>query len=366
MSSHMNKSCDPYGQDAFEADVTPNDFEVVVEPDGMAAGGGEASSRRKKNHNSNARRRRPRKVVYYYSDSDDDDDDDDEKKKKCDGDGRQTEKRSDNGGYCALGTASSSSADCAAKKSNHNKHVAYSGCEDDNNNGDDDACGERVVVISKNCRNCGGGASAVAAAAAAPYSSTNPRIGSPTPIGFFAFGITTLLYHISTAGIHPMNQATMGLVCWYGGLTQFLCGWFELINWNTLGCTISTTYGAFWIATVQLYLWPANDNVDQFGGAGYTGGFMLVWFVFAGTLFACSFKSPLMCMLLFFCVPINFLLQCVGQWAASPTLIKVAGFEGIFAGSLAVYLGMAFTMADVYGRNILPMFPHTNFHNIGW
>ncbi|KAK7195235.1 GPR1/FUN34/yaaH family [Novymonas esmeraldas] len=198
-----------------------------------------------------------------------------------------------------------------------------------------------------------------------PISPDNPRIGSPTPIGFFAFGMTTLLYNVHNAKICKLNMATMGLVIMFGGLTQFLCGFFELINMNTLGCTISTTYGAFWMATAVLFLWPENTYVTM-GDHTFTGGFFLLWFVFAGTLFASSFRTPFMCMALFFLVPLNFLLQSIGFFADSATVARVAGYEGIVVGALATYLGMAFTLRDVYGRSLLPILFQKKLRYVEW
>ena len=266
--------------------------------------------------NKKNRVRKPRKVVYYY-DSDSTSDD------------------------CGTARVPTDEDSCANEPATH--HVSRS-----RRRGTDD---QPLVVVEKK----------------EPVSADkNPRIGSPTPIGFFAFGMTTLLYNLHNAEIHPVNMATMGLVVFFGGLTQFVVGWFELINMNTFGCTISTTYGAFWMATAVLYLEPANANVVTFGDHNYTGGFFILWFVFSFTLFLSSFKSPLVCMLLFVSVPINFLLRAAGEFSENKTLSKVSGYEGIWVGALATYIGMATTMADVYGRNILPLFPHVGFRDIKW
>ncbi|KPI84163.1 hypothetical protein ABL78_6788 [Leptomonas seymouri] len=198
-----------------------------------------------------------------------------------------------------------------------------------------------------------------------PVSVDNPRIGSPTPLGFFAFGMTTLLYNVHNARICELNMATMGLIVMFGGMTQFTCGFFELINMNTLGCTISTTYGAFWLATAVLFLQPENQYVTM-GDHNYSGGFFLLWFVFSGTLLAAAFRSPFMCIALFFLVPVNFLLQAIGYFADSVTVAKVAGYEGILVGALATYLGMAFTLRDVYGRSVLPILFQKNMRYVEW
>lgn len=282
-------------------------------------------------------RRGPRKVVVYYFDSDSD-------------------------------SAAEAGADCeevAAMAAKREADEVADGMDEFTNSGRSNSQMEVVQRRHVRCRSCACAATAGAATAPKPISPENPRIGSPTPIGFFAFGMTTLLYNVHNAKICQLNMATMGLVIMFGGLTQFLCGFFELINMNTLGCTISTTYGAFWMATAVLFLWPENAYVTM-GDHSYTGGFFLLWFVFAGTLFASAFRSPFMCMALFFLVPLNFLLQSIGYFADSDVVARVAGYEGIIVGALATYLGMAFTLRDVYGRSLLPILFQKNMRCVEW
>jgi uncharacterized protein len=309
------------------------------------------------------RRRRPRKVVVYYFDSDDDKDD--PEATRCGGGVSQRE---------------------VCRGSSGSKHPPLQGAGTGVSEGDNSPVVEKMECpdveelegySDGNNSNVRSGAAGTGAPAGAMMtcccncqakklvSVDNPRIGSPTPIGFFAFGMTTLLYNVHNAKICQLNMATMGLVVMFGGLTQFLCGFFELINMNTLGCTISTTYGAFWMATAVLFLQPENAYVTM-GDHTYNGGFFLLWFFFAGTLFASAFRSPFMCMALFFLVPLNFLLQSIGYFADSATVAKVAGYEGIVVGALATYLGMAFTLRDVYGRSLLPILFQKNLRYVEW
>lgn len=194
----------------------------------------------------------------------------------------------------------------------------------------------------------------------------NPRIGSPGPVTLFAFGFTTCLYNVHQAGICPMNLTTMGLICFYGGLAQFVGGFFELMNKNTIFCTLDVTYGAFWMATAVTNLVPANENVVADAPKNYMGGFFMLWFFFAATMFASSFKFSYVQMLLNFSVTLNFFLNFLGSFIGSKTLLHVAGFEGIVEGCLATYVGMAFSMRDIYGRSILPLFFQKNFKITEW
>ncbi|CBZ23170.1 conserved hypothetical protein [Leishmania mexicana MHOM/GT/2001/U1103] len=198
-----------------------------------------------------------------------------------------------------------------------------------------------------------------------PISPENPRIGSPTPLGLFAFGMTTFLFNMHNAKICPLNLFTVALILVFGGLIQVVCGFLELINRNTLGCTVSTTYGAFWVATAIAFLWPEGSRIAR-SDNNYMGNFFLLWFAFASSLFASSFRSPFTCMTLFFLVPVNFLLQSVGFFMASNTVAQVAGYLGMIIGALATYLGMAFTLRDVYGRSLLPILFQKKMRYVEW
>lgn len=218
---------------------------------------------------------------------------------------------------------------------------------------------------------CGGNHACLAAVYrppeyAAAITPANPRIGSPGPVTLFAFGFTTCLYNVHQAGICPMNLTTMGLICFYGGLAQFVGGFFELVNKNTIFCTLDVTYGAFWMATAITNLVPENANVTGDAPSHYLGGFFMLWFFFAATMFASSFKFSFVQMLLNFSVALNFLLNLLGNFIGSKTLLRVAGFEGIVEGCLATYVGMAFTMRDVYGHSVLPLFFQKNFIITEW
>lgn len=201
---------------------------------------------------------------------------------------------------------------------------------------------------------------------AADITPANPRIGSPGPVTLFAFGFTTCLYNVHQAGICPMNLTTMGLICFYGGLAQFVGGFFELMNKNTIFCTLDVTYGAFWMATAITNLVPANAAVVGDAPKNYMGGFFMLWFFFAATMFASSFKFSYVQMLLNFSVMLNFFLNFLGSFIGSATLLHVAGFEGIVEGCLATYVGMAFTMRDIYGHSVLPLFFQKNFRITEW
>jgi succinate-acetate transporter protein len=54
---------------------------------------------------------------------------------------------------------------------------------------------------------------------------------------------------------------------------------------------------------------------------------------------------------------ILFVLLAVHDWVGSVTIGKIAGWEGILTGLLAVYTATGQIWNDVYGRTVLPLGP---------
>ncbi|ORC93327.1 putative GPR1/FUN34/yaaH family protein [Trypanosoma theileri] len=190
------------------------------------------------------------------------------------------------------------------------------------------------------------------------------KLADPGPLGFIAFGMTTLLFNISNAELCPMNTTTAGMVLCYGGSTQVLAGIMEFVRGNTFGCTISTTFGAFWLATACMWLLPRQTEQTPYeylveAQSDFLGAFFLMWAVFAYVMCASALRQPLVLVFVIFTAGFNFTLQCISFWSRSQTLARVAGFEGMVCGASAMYAGLALTVNDSYNSIILPLLHHT-------
>lgn len=194
-------------------------------------------------------------------------------------------------------------------------------------------------------------------------SPTNPRIGLPGPIALFGFGSTVVLANLDVAGLCEHNAFMDCMAIFHGGLVQFVCGYFELVNKNTVGCIICTGYGAYNMILGFSNVLPASTGAIT---SNFMGGFFFVWMFYALTVFLMCCKGPLVGTLLNGLVVLNFLLCAAGNWAQSTKLLHFAGYEGIVVGSVAIYIGMAFSLSAAHGRNILPLFFHDNFRNFRW
>lgn len=192
----------------------------------------------------------------------------------------------------------------------------------------------------------------------------NPRIGMPGPIALFAFGFTVVLCNIPVAGLCANNAYTACMAIFVGGFVQFVAGYMELVNKNTVGCIICTGYGSYNFVLGVAALIPSTATSPATDG--FMGAFFLTWMFFAFTVLLMCLHGPLFGTLLNTFIVINFFCSAVANFAHSDTLSRIIGYEGIFAGAMAVYYGMAQSVNAAYDRNIFPVLTHNNFRNIGW
>ncbi|KAH9599120.1 Acetate transporter GPR1/FUN34/SatP family [Trypanosoma melophagium] len=189
------------------------------------------------------------------------------------------------------------------------------------------------------------------------------KLADPAALGLLAFGMTTLLFNISIADLCPINTTTAGMVLCYGGGTQVLVGIMEFIRGNTFGCTLTTTFGAFWLATACMWVLPrqTEQTPDEYlvgADTVFSGAFFLMWAVFTFVMCASALQQPLVIVLVIFTAALNFTLQCISFWSGSQTLKRVAGFEGMFCGLTAIYSGLALTVNESYKGEFLPLLQH--------
>ncbi|KAJ3079918.1 hypothetical protein HK102_003432 [Quaeritorhiza haematococci] len=187
-------------------------------------------------------------------------------------------------------------------------------------------------------------------------SSTGPRVADPSPLGLFAFAITTLLLNFYNASI--TEDASTALVTSYGiffgGFLQILAGILDFTNKNVFGGTVFCAYGGFWLSSA-LYDILAVTRVLPAGGAFPVGRVvcLLIWALFTGMLLGATLRMNRVTQATFLAVAISLLFSAGGVY--NKTCQNIAGVIGIVAGALAFYSGYAALLKGVYGREILPL-----------
>ena len=177
---------------------------------------------------------------------------------------------------------------------------------------------------------------------------------NPAPLGLLGFAMTTILLNIHNAGFYELNAMIMTMGIFYGGITQMIAGILEAKKGNTFGMVAFTSYGAFWLSLVGIWVLPVlgfgakPDSVAM-------GYYLLMWGLLTFGLFCGTLKGALIGKLVFGSLTILFLLLATANFTGNHEIHIIAGFEGILCGFFAFYEAMALVLNEKYGKIILPL-----------
>jgi uncharacterized protein len=183
------------------------------------------------------------------------------------------------------------------------------------------------------------------------------HLANPAPLGLFGFGMTTVLLNLHNAGWYEMNSMILAMGLFYGGLAQVIAGILEYKKNNTFGMTALISYGFFWLSLVALILmakWGWISPAPENGMVAY----LFIWGIFTLLLFFGTLKINIALQLVFASLTILFFLLAIGDATGLASITRLAGYEGIVCGSLAIYTGAANLLNEVYGRVVLPLGSH--------
>jgi uncharacterized protein len=183
-------------------------------------------------------------------------------------------------------------------------------------------------------------------------------IGSvnPAPLGLLGFSLTTILLNLHNVGLFGLNTAIISMGIFIGGLSQIIAGIQEFKKENTFGATAFTAYGFFWLTLVAIWLLPRSEQfADLKSDKLVMGWFLLIWGIFSAFMFVGTLKMNLSIQIVFGSLVALFLLLAAGDFSGIEIITQVAGVVGIFCGSMALYLGMAQVLNEVYQKNVLPI-----------
>ncbi len=177
---------------------------------------------------------------------------------------------------------------------------------------------------------------------------------NPAPLGLLGFGLTTVLLNIHNAGFYPMSSMILAMGLAYGGIAQILACWMEYKKGNTFGMVAFGSYGLFWWSFVFLLILPKMGlaaTPDPTSLAAY----LFMWGIFTLVMFFATLKLNRGLQVVFISLAVLFFLLTAGELTGNSMITIIAGYEGIFTGLSAVYVGLATVMNETYKRDVLPV-----------
>ena len=179
---------------------------------------------------------------------------------------------------------------------------------------------------------------------------TSVRHANPAPLGLLGFGMTTVLLSLHNAGLMELDNVTLAMGVFCGGIAQVIAGIMEYRNGNTFGTTAFTLYGVFWLALVAVKI-----DAFGFGSSGTTVGmFCLLWGIMTLFLFIGTLKGRRSLQFVFLTLTVTFFLLAAGDIGGSHTLVNFGGCVGIICGLSAMYTAFAEVIAEQHGKELLP------------
>ena len=182
------------------------------------------------------------------------------------------------------------------------------------------------------------------------------KLANPAPLGLMGFGMTTVLLNIHNAGFFPLSAMVLAMGIFYGGIAQIIAGIMEFKKGNTFGMTAFTSYGAFWLTLVALWVIPGMNTAP--GGKtpeAFMGWYLFLWGLFTFFMWIGTFGKNRAIQFVFLSLTVLFALLALRDWTGSALIGKIAGFEGIVCGLSAIYLAMAEVLNEAKGRIVLPI-----------
>lgn len=179
---------------------------------------------------------------------------------------------------------------------------------------------------------------------------------NPAPLGLLGFGMTTMLLNIHNAGFYPLDSMILAMGIFYGGLAQIIAGIMEWKKNNTFGTTAFSSYGLFWLTLVFLIVFPKIGWAEAPSMLAM-GFYLFCWGLFTFFMFFGTLKMNRVIQFVFGSLALLFFLLAIRDWSGSATIGVIAGFEGILCGFSAFYLALAQVLNEIYGKQVLPIFP---------
>lgn len=180
------------------------------------------------------------------------------------------------------------------------------------------------------------------------------RFATPASVGFFGLGVVLGVTGLTYSGLFDVGNLTTAVAAVIGGILLLIVGLLESRSGDTFRLTAFTMFGAFWLSLA--YVW----TIEQFQPAlapepAYLGWYFAMWTGIAGVLFIGSRQRSIAMQAVFALMTVWFGVTAVSLFVDNSTVLRAAGFIGIFAGVASAYLGSAILINSTIDRKLLPI-----------
>jgi succinate-acetate transporter protein len=178
---------------------------------------------------------------------------------------------------------------------------------------------------------------------------------SPTPLGLCTFGMLTVLLSLANAGLIGLTSPIIAMGVFCGGVALIITAWFEWKNSNLFGFVTFGAFAFFWLSFVSILILPVIGLSDPASSLDMAA-FLFVWLLLAIALLICSFRLGKLLIGIMGTLVILFACLVIFYATGMAVFGTLGGYAGIITGLLALYVGAASVVNDVYQKSVFPLF----------
>jgi hypothetical protein len=178
-------------------------------------------------------------------------------------------------------------------------------------------------------------------------------LGSPLPLGFFAFATGTVLLSLLELRWMPLSESktlAIFLLAFVAPL-ELLAGIFGFLSRDAASGTAMSIFGCSWVAMSITFLVSG-----ALARSTVTGVFLIMDSLALLALAIPAVKPKPLLAIILFLATVRFLLAAAVQLGAGTRASMAAGITGLLIGVMAVYGGAALLLEEVQQKTVLPTF----------
>lgn len=169
-------------------------------------------------------------------------------------------------------------------------------------------------------------------------------------LSLMGFGAISIMLGILWSGLLRFDPAFLAFVFFCGGATQSCAALLEFRK-NPTGGTVFLALGLFWLSMIPLYAFPT----EGFGPIPTTttlSAYLSMWGLFCLIFFTGTAHIERSARLTLGAITLFFALWVTKDVTASPSMAKLAGYQGVACGLTLWYLGLRQTLRDIGTRTL--------------
>ncbi|MGH9115862.1 MAG: acetate uptake transporter [Acidimicrobiales bacterium] len=190
-------------------------------------------------------------------------------------------------------------------------------------------------------------------APAAPLQTVSHIINA-VPLGVQGFALTTFMLGMYTSGQFNAKGEVIVFVCaaFYGGLTQFIAGFFAAARGDMFPAVFMTAYGAFWLTFVFLNLYAA----PRAGSAAsqMVTIYLCMWSVITFVFLVVTLWTNWIVFLVFLEFMVTIIVLDFGSALNNTSLNHAGGYLEMILAAAAWYVIGAEMINHTAGKELLP------------